>query len=183
MVYTFNPRTLETEAGRPLSLRPFWSPEWVPGQLELVTQRILVSKKKRKRIKKKGGRQRSICLACSSTKMGGVGEGFFFKDLKCYFQSRPLVQEQGVSTSREAQSSDHGILFATTPVCPVLPCPLGYVAPQHTALTECLFFPMVCVHLLQMTALGQCHSANQCKVKQNITLVKQGPHVLFLQNK
>jgi hypothetical protein len=49
---TFNPSTLEAEAGGFLSSRPAWSTEWVPGQPG-YTEKPCLKKEKEKEKKKK----------------------------------------------------------------------------------------------------------------------------------
>ena len=48
VVHTFNPSTLEAEAGRFLSYRPAWSTEWFPGQQGLHRETISWNKTKTK---------------------------------------------------------------------------------------------------------------------------------------
>jgi hypothetical protein len=51
VAHTFNPSTLEAEAGRFLSSKPAWSTEWVPGQPGLHRETL---SRKNKKEKKKG---------------------------------------------------------------------------------------------------------------------------------
>ena len=52
VAHTFNPSTLEAEAGGSLSLRPAWSTEWVPGQPG-IHRRTLSQKQTNKQQNKK----------------------------------------------------------------------------------------------------------------------------------
>jgi hypothetical protein len=52
VVHTFNPSTLEEEAGEFLSSRPAWSTEWVLGQPGLHRETLSQKKKKKKKSNK-----------------------------------------------------------------------------------------------------------------------------------
>jgi hypothetical protein len=57
VAHTFNPSTLEAEAGGFLSSRPAWSTEWVPGQPGLH-RKTLSRKPKPNQTKKKGKKEK-----------------------------------------------------------------------------------------------------------------------------
>lgn len=81
----------------------------------------------------------------------------FAKISNAVFQSRSLVQEQGVSVSSEVLSPGHEILFAKFLTAQ------SSLFSTHSFLLNVSFLWFVCCSVFQVTALGQCHTPASVK--------------------